>query len=511
VVRSGVVQPLNGPRAATRAVVLSAFGVLLFAAFAATPGSPFQPVLPLGEQPSGPFRWLAGVLRFDRLSGTWLIATGVVIAAVAVGAFLLLLREAWHGNVSVRTVVIFTVAANVVVLMQPLLFSRDVYSYAFYGRIAGVYHANPYVRTPVDFAHDVLWPLVGPKWVDTPAVYGPLWTTLSALLARVFRDPVRLVAAFRWIAVVASLATVGVIYDTAKRVWPRRLAFAVVVFGMNPVVLFLSVASGHNDVVMALAVVGAFALLIRGRELPAVAVLSLGVLVKATALVPLVLLIVWCIWRRPPGRRLRAVASHVGLSAAIGLVFAVPYLQTRDPTLGMLEVAGHVGWLAPSIFLQKVVDTISFGTLGWLVRIGFALVLLIAIVAIARDVARRASAGEPRDLGAAIGWSLVLIMLLGPVLLPWYVVWALPMVWLLPKAPRTALIGAGVALALSQWTTEPLRYPDAFGVNLWLGHWLVTPIMTVLLLWVLVDLRRRLAHRLPLEDEQQVSEAAGKG
>ena len=84
------------------------------------------------------------------------------------------------------------------------------------------------------------------------------------------------------------------------------------------------------------------------------------------------------------------------------------------------------------------------------------------------------------ELGAAIGWSLVLLMLLGPVLLPWYVAWALPVVWLLPARPATTVLAAGAALAMAQWSTEPLRYPDAFGVNLWLGHWVVTPVMFVM-------------------------------
>ncbi len=77
------------------------------------------------------------------------------------------------------------VAYHVAVFLLPLLFSRDVYSYAFYGRIVGIYHQNPYVHTPVEFAGDSLWPLVGPKWVDTPAVYGPLFTSLSGGIARV--------------------------------------------------------------------------------------------------------------------------------------------------------------------------------------------------------------------------------------------------------------------------------------------------------------------------------------
>ncbi len=508
-VRSGVVRPLDGSRSATRAVVLVIAGLLLFAMFAATPGSPFQPVLPRGAEPAGPLRWLGGIAGFDRLTGSWLIATGVALAALAVIAFLLLLREAWRGKVSVRTVVILTVASNLLVLTLPLLFSRDVYSYAFYGRIAGVYHANPYVLTPVAFAHDALWPLVGPKWVDTPAVYGPLWTTISGGLARLLRDPLDLVGSFRWIAVAGSLATVGVIYDTVKRLWPERVTFAVVAFGLNPVVLFHSVASGHNDVLVGLAVVGAFALLIRERELPAIAVLSLGVLVKATVLVPLLLVLVWCVSRRPKVLRWRTAATHVGLSAAIGLAFALPYLQTDDPTLGMVELAGHEGWLAPSVFIRNQVELVSFHTLGWTARVAFGLLLVISVAALVRAVARRAHRADVRELGAAMGWSLVLVMLLGPVLLPWYAAWVLPLVWLLPRAPRVAVIGAGVALLLAQWSTEPLRYPGAFSVNLWIGHWIVMPVITGLLVWVLVDLRRRLRLGLALHDQEPVPQAAG--
>ena len=60
------------------------------------------------------------------------------------------------------------------------------------------------------------------------------------------------------------------------------------------------------------------------------------------------------------------------------------------------------------------------------------------VVALARRYGRSASTIE---LGAAWGWSLILLMLLGPVLLPWYVAWSLPLVWLLPRVPRAVLIG----------------------------------------------------------------------
>ena len=168
-----------------------------------------------------------------------------------------------------------------------MLFSRDVYSYAYYGRIAGVYGQNPYVATPADFPNDPLAALVGPKWIDTPAVYGPLFTGVTSLLARWIDTVEGLVATFRLLAIAASLGTVALIAATTRRVWPARAAFAAAAFGLNPVVLFQSAASGHNDLWVALAIAAAFWLLLSGRELPAIAVLTLGTLVKATAGLPL--------------------------------------------------------------------------------------------------------------------------------------------------------------------------------------------------------------------------------
>ena len=150
------------------------------------------------------------------------------------------------------------------------------------------------------------------------------------------------------IALVASLATCAVIVWTVRRLWPERTAFALVAFGANPVVIFHSVASGHNDMLVALTMAGAFALVVSHKEMPAIALLTIGALVKATAGLPLLLLLVWCIARRRPEDRWRAAITHVGLAVVITAAFSAPFFQLQDPTLGMLELAGHEGWLAPA-------------------------------------------------------------------------------------------------------------------------------------------------------------------
>jgi alpha-1,6-mannosyltransferase len=496
--QSGAVQASTTRNAAIAASIAS---VVLVAIVASVPRSPFQPVLPGSAEAAGPFRWLAELTALDGVHGSALVAVSVITVALAAAAFLAVLREAWRGTISPRTVIGLAVAYHVVVLFLPLLFSRDVYSYAYYGRIAAVYHANPYVTTPSDFPSDPLAQYVGPRWVDTPAVYGPLFTLLSSGVARIFGSVAASIAAFRAIAIAASLATIAVLAPLVRRVRPDREAFAVAIIGLNPVVLFQSVASGHNDLLVALSIAGALALVFAGKELPATAVLSLGAMVKATAAVPLLLLVVAVAARTEPGRRARALAAHLGVAAGIALLFALPFLQSSDPTLGMAELARHQGWLAPSRFFGRVLDAMTGEALGIVARMAFAIAFVLALFLIARALVRRAPSIPAEAQGAAWGWSLLFLMLLGPVLLPWYLAWTLPLAWLLPKAPRLTVVWIGTLLTVSQWATEPTRYPRAYDANVLVGHYVLTPLAVAVLAWVVLDFVRRLRVGTPLEEE----------
>ena len=508
-------RPRTTTAGGVRALALAAVGLFAMAVVGAAPGSPYQPLLTPAGQPHGPLTALAVRLGLDRIPGNPVLAVGVLASILAVGGFLVLLRAAFHGRVGVGPVAALVIAAHGLLLGLPLLFSRDVYSYAFYGRIAGVYGGNPYVQTPLDHPSDALWKFVGSIWVSTPAVYGPVWSSLSGWLSTWLRArPEAHVEAYRMIALLASLATCAVIVWTVRRLWPERTAFALVAFGANPVVIFHSVASGHNDMLVALTMAGAFALVVSHKEMPAIGLLTIGALIKATAGLPLLLLLVWCIARRQPKDRWRTAITHVGLAVAITAAFSAPYFQLQDPTLGMLELAGHEGWLAPAAVGERLVDLLTFDTLGWVVRIVAAAILGIAIWRLARAVWRRTTGTDvagapvmsPREQAATWGWALMLLMLLGPVLLPWYVVWVLPLAWVLPKAPRTALIAVSSLLGVTLWSTEAMRYPGAFSLNVFVGNWLVVPVIVWLLVVLLRDLRSRIDSGALFEDDIGIEE-----
>jgi hypothetical protein len=489
-------------RTAWPAVAAAVAGFFVEAVVAAVPGSPLQPVLAPGADPGGPFVWVAETLRLDRLGEALPVASVLGVVAGMVG-FLLLLRAAWRGDLSLRFALGLSIAFHLAIVLQPLLISRDVYSYIAHGQIVSVHHANPYVQTPADFPGLLSRTLVGPRWVDTPSVYGPLFTHLAGLVTRTSPRLDVLVDAFRLIAIAASLATTFVIATLSRQLRPDRAAFAVAAFGLNPVILFQSAGSGHNDLLVALGIALAAWCVLRGRTHGAIVLVACAGLLKATAFLPMLLLVIWVAWRRSPGERMREGMIHAAIGLAVVVVVAVPFLQQHDPTLGMLELSSHEGWLAPSRFFRRVLDAITGDVLGVVARVAFAVALVAAVVWLVRGVARASTSGRPPlELLGAWGWALLALTMLGPVLLPWYLAWSLPMIWILPRVPRVSLIALSVVLALSQWTAEPLRFPEAYDLNVLIGHYVLTPIVIALLVWVGVDLRRRLSIPLALHDEE---------
>jgi hypothetical protein len=142
-------------------------------------------------------------------------------------------------------------------------------------------------------------------------------------------------------------------------------------------------------------------------------------------------------------------------------------------------------------------------------RVAFAIASVLALLMIARALVRRAPSIPAQAQGAAWGWSLLFLMLLGPVLLPWYLAWTLPLAWLLPKAPRLTVVWIGTLLTVSQWATEPTRYSRAYDANVLVGHYVLTPVAVAVLAWVVLDFVRRLRAGTPLEEEaDQVAASA---
>jgi alpha-1,6-mannosyltransferase len=504
--RAPTVRPLPLTTSSRRAIWVFVIGMAAVGLVAATPGSPYPAVLPQGQEPGGPFRWISDLLFLQQLGQFGLVFMGTAALVATAAGFLMILREAWQGRLPMRTAMLLAIGANLVVLTLPLLFSRDVYSYAFYGRIFNTYGANPYSATPADFDLNSMFDVTWPGWRSTPSVYGPLFTWFSVALTAIPKSIPWVTNAFQLSAAAAVVGTTWIVARTVRQVRPDRAVFAAVLVGVNPLVVLHVTGGGHNDAFVALFVAAAVWYLFRRREMAAAIALGLAMSIKVSAIVPLALLLVAVIAATPRERRLRTFGVMGGTVAAVWLVLAIPFLDGRNWTLGLTQVAGNDSWMSAG---QSVVR--AFSGLGGMIggemarapaqafaRIVLVAVATVAVIAIARRVWRDPAARTPEALAAAWGWAFLAILLTSPVLYTWYLVWVLPVAWLLPRVPRRALIVLSTVLLASQLVTESTQIPASLQhVNLAYGH----PVTILVAIWVGRDFVRRIVRGIPLHAE----------
>jgi hypothetical protein len=504
--RAPTSRSLPRTRSTNRAVKASIVGMAMVALVSATPDSPFNARLPHGMQPFGPIRWIGDLVGLNRLGDLGLMIAGLVATSVAAIGFVLLLREAWNGRIAMRTVVILAVVYHLVVLMLPLLFSRDVYSYAYYGRIFSTYGGNPYTMTPKDFPLNSLWRYTWPGWRGTPSVYGPLFTWISAFLTSTTKSIPSLITAFQVTAAAASLGTMAILARLVGKVRPERAVFAVAIIGLNPIVVFHVVGGGHNDMLVAFFVAAAVALLFARREMMSAIALGLAMGVKATAIVPMLLLVVAIVASAPPERRRRVLFTYGGVVAVVWVALALPFLSTQNPTLGLLEVSKHDSWMAPGQLIVRLSSGIGGLIGGDAFREPFAMVARLSlfamsttgVVLIARRVWSDPAARTPTALAAAWGWALLIVVLPSPVLFTWYLMWILPLAWVLPRIARRGIVILSAFFIATQLVTEAARLPDVLrSVKLPFGH----PIAIAVCIWVGIDFVRRIRRGIPLDAE----------
>jgi len=338
-------------------------------------------------------------------------------------------------RLSARTVLICIAAMNALVLLAPPLLSTDIFSYQFYGRMQALYAANPYLAGPHAVSLDALYPYIGSDWIHTPTVYGPLFTELSYLLARL--SIAGSVLAYKSIAAFASLATIALVWNAAKLRGINPVKAAALV-GLNPLVVIYGVGGGHNDLLMmALLMAGVYLVLARHERVGSAMTVAAAA-IKLTAGVMLAFAIA-----SGGGRRARDHRRDVliGAAASLALLVGLSFLWFGSGPLHLFatvqKVQSEGDWHSIPGFAGAVFGTPVGHVVGIVLGVIFGLVCawLLRLTWLGR-----------MDWINAGAWTALALLVTASSLLPWYVVWLLPLAALATdrRLPRIALLTPAV-------------------------------------------------------------------
>lgn len=373
----------------------------------------------------------------------YLCALSMVVAWIGIG------RTARAGRLSTTRALVVLAAWGLPLFLGPPLFSRDIYSYIGQGLLA--HHGlDPYRVGPDALGQGPLLSAVASVWRATPAPYGPLFVVLAKVVTGASGGSlVSQVIAQRLLEVVGLALVVHALPRLARRVGAEP-GVALWLGVLSPLALFSFVASGHNDALMLGLLLLGIVLSMEGRPVIGLVLCSLAAAVKLPAAAAIVFLAVAEVRASPRRRR---------------VVTALPFVLVPAATVALVTWASGLGWAwlgpmalrIPSELRVLSAPAVSIGVLVAHVLHGVGLpVHQAAVVTVAQTLCGTAGlvvAGwlllqaRRADVVRVLALALLVVVLTGPTLWPWYLLWGVVLLAATPLQ-RSRLLAMVAALAM---------------------------------------------------------------
>ncbi|MDP9883814.1 hypothetical protein J2W21_001308 [Sinomonas atrocyanea] len=382
--------------------------------------------------------WLADASQFNRTAlfitlrtETWGVTACII--ALVIGA--MLLTRSWlrlgqrlrhWGPGTIRPTVAAVLLWGLPLMAAVPIYSRDVYAYVGQGRLmaAGL---NPY-DTGISSLNNWLELGTDPSWASTRTPYGPYFLWFERWIVQLTGgQPDLSVLLFRVLALggVALCAYYGYRLAELHGVDGARAVWLTVA---NPLFLISCIASAHNEALMiGFAVAGVY-YAARGNWLAGIALTTLSIGVKPITAV--VLPFIGLLWAGPHAswpRKFLCWAGTglicLGMFAVSSLVYGLGFGWVNaivDPTPGFIAYT-------PSGFTSNIVAAVlgAMGLDGGHAAEVYRGVLKWAGIALAVWLIFR---GDDRQAVRRLGLAFMAIVVLGPIIQPWYVLWFFPFV-----------------------------------------------------------------------------------
>jgi hypothetical protein len=347
--------------------------------------------------------WLHGPLEPLQVDVTndglaWLLLALCVSYVMVLGA---------GGALPRRAAIAAIAGLHLLFVLAPPLLSSDVFGYVDLGRLGAVHGIDPYSPADTPLPDDEVYDYR--RWgTDLPAPYGPLF------VAAVY--PLGLLGvpgafwALKALLGAASLAIVALVWRRTEQAGRNPVAPAVFV-GLNPILLLWGVGGAHNDFLFVLLLMAAIT---TQSERIGAAALTAGAAIKASAGLPLAFMLAGARSRREAVKGVAIAAGALTLLAAV--LFGTDVFRLVE------AIRDQQDDVALFSFPNQLGDWLGHGGITDGIRAVSLLVLVLGVGGLLAGVAR----GKLDWLHAA-GWATAILLVTTAWLLPWYLVWLLPL------------------------------------------------------------------------------------
>jgi len=260
--------------------------------------------------------------------------------------YIVTLHEIKKGILGLHHIWKIIICVSVLLVFSYPAFSYDMFNYIFTAKSVLLYHKNPYIVLPQQFAGVDPW-INFMRWIHLPSAYTPLWilfTLVPYLLG--FGYLLLILWNIKILILLSYIVTAVFLYKILYILDKKRSVLGLAIFALNPLVVIEGLVSAHNDMfMMAFAMISLYLFLQKKRWWSYTA-LSISIAVKLMTIFLLpVFLIGW-------NRRWALVVMSIGLFLVLLQREVLPwYLIWIMPFVALIPELEHVTLLAGAFSL----------------------------------------------------------------------------------------------------------------------------------------------------------------
>ncbi len=236
----------------------------------------------------------------DRLNNALIF---FLIMTILFLAYIMIVKK--HKKINIKQITIMVILASIIFGVIIPYTSTDVYSYIANGWSAAHYGENPYYTSTGEITdktgqNEPMFNKVANCWKYETVVYGPLWTLICTGLSYMSFGNIDIaLVLFKLLNILVHLLNAFLVYKITRK------KLFMIMYGLNPFILFEAISNVHNDIFIILFILLAIYFIIRKKNLfIAVVFIAMATAIKYLAILILPFIVIYYVRNKKVNKRI---------------------------------------------------------------------------------------------------------------------------------------------------------------------------------------------------------------
>ncbi len=362
----------------------------------------------------------------------------LIIISLLITIYFLIIKKRKQLFKDTKSVMKFILIVSLIFVFTVPMFSSDVFYYLGIGRLNSEYGQNPYYISMKQYVDDnnininadtVMLQGYNSYWAKTTVVYGPIWTIICAVVAKLSLGNIDFgLFVFKMVNLAIHMLNCYFIYKLSKK------NIFVLLYGLNPFIILEGIINVHNDIFVVLLLLIALYFLIKKKKLFfSILFLAIATGIKYFTVLLLPFFIIYYYRKEKP---LFRFIKCIEYGIVFAIIFIIPYfIYIRDINVfaGLWEQQSKV---AKSLYLvlRETFKNVNYKITQYLL-VGFAYIFSIKNLCLLF----KPNIKIKKEMTHNLYFVMIFLFVLITNFQPWYIMWLFPlMIW--QKASNIKLI-----------------------------------------------------------------------